>query len=391
MIHFGIDNLLLQTPRWKNKNIALVTNQAATTASGILSRVALIQQSFNLVKLFSPEHGLDVKGADGKLMYDGTDVITSLPVISLYNNKLAPAIEDLANIEIVLFDIPDIGARFYTYVWTMTYVMESCAKAGKKLVLLDRPNPVSGNMQLCEGPMLEQSQASFIGRWNIPVRHCCTLGELALYFNDCFNIKCDLEIITCSGWNRNMFQPEWNLPFVATSPAIRQFNSMLLYPGLCLLEATNISEGRGTEFSFCAAGAPWLNATQLKATLTNLLPKNISISTLQFTSADADSKFYLQTCNAINFTVTDINNLNPVITGLMILYCIKKQHPQEFRWAPYPTIVNPGGLHHLDKLLGIYGSENLFDLPLQEFKNAISQSCSCSEWPGMVKPYLLYH
>lgn len=391
MLQFGIDQLLLINPAWKNLRCGMVTNKAALTNNGIPSRIALQQNGYNIKKLFSPEHGLDAAGADGRAMQNGFDEATHLTVISLYNNKIAPALDDLKDIDILLFDVPDIGARFYTYLWTLTYVMESCAANAKKLVVLDRPNPVSGNMQLCEGPMLEQSQASFIGRWNIPVRHSSTLGELALYFNDCFNIKCDLEIITCSGWNRNMFQPEWNLSFVATSPAIRQFNSMLLYPGLCLLEATNISEGRGTEFSFCAAGAPWLNATQLKETLTNLLPKNISISTIQFTPADAESKFYLQTCNAINFTVTDIQTFNPVITGLMILYCIKKQHPQEYTWAPYPTIVNPGGLHHLDKLLGINASENLFDLPLQDFKNAISQSCSCSEWPGMVKPYLLYH
>lgn len=390
MIHFGIDNLLQQNPWWKNKNIALVTNEAATTASGILSRVALIQQSFNLVKLFSPEHGLDVKGADGKLMYDGTDPITALPVISLYNNKLAPSIEDLADIELVLFDIPDIGARFYTYVWTMTYVMESCANAGKKLVILDRPNPVSGNMQLCEGPMLDASQASFIGRWNIPVRHSCTLGELALYFNSCFNIKCHLEIISCSGWNRNMFQPGWKLPFVATSPAIQHFNSMLLYPGLCLLEATNVSEGRGTGFSFCAVGAPWLNGAQLMATLQEILPSNMSMTASQFIPNDINCKFYSQVCNAVHFTITDPPSFQAVFSGAMILYCIKHQHPDQFQWSPYDTLVNPGGQHHLDKLLGIQGSEDLFELPLSQFIPALKQVSNCNEWPGLIQQFLLY-
>lgn len=390
MIQFGIDNLLQQNPSWKNKNIALVTNQAATTASGILSRVALIQHSFNLVKLFSPEHGLDVKGADGKPMCDGTDIITALPVISLYNKKLAPSIEDLEQIDIVLFDIPDIGARFYTYLWTMTYVMESCANAGKKLVILDRPNPISGNMQLCEGPMLDASQASFIGRWNLPVRHSCTLGELALYFNDRFNINCQLEVITCIGWQRAMFQPEWKLPFVATSPAIQHFNSMLLYPGLCLLEATNVSEGRGTGFSFCAVGAPWLNVAQLMATLQEILPSNMSMTASQFIPADINCKFYSQVCNAVCFSVKHQQSFQAVFTGAMILYCIKLQHPDQFRWAPYPTIVNPGGHHHLDKLLGMPGCEDLFELPLSQFIPALKQVLTCHKWPGLIQPFLLY-
>jgi len=144
----------------------------------------LLDAGFNIVKLFSPEHGLDVKGVDGATIKDGVDALTRLPVISLYNEKLQPDENDLKDIDMVLFDIPDIGCRCYTYLWTMTYVLEACAAYNKKFIVLDRPNPVSGSLRFAEGPMLDEAHcSSFIGRWNIPLRHSCTLGELALYFN----------------------------------------------------------------------------------------------------------------------------------------------------------------------------------------------------------------
>ncbi|MEN9685803.1 MAG: hypothetical protein RLZZ28_1589, partial [Bacteroidota bacterium] len=266
-IQFGVDHLINSSPVWKQASIGMVTNEAAGTIDYRPSRKALINAGFQIRKLFSPEHGLDIQGVDGAEMQDGTDKLTGLPVISLYSNKLAPSASDLADLDIILFDVPDAGSRFYTYLWTLSYVMEACSVHQKKLVILDRPNPVSGNMELAEGPVLLPSQASFIGRWEMPIRHSCTLGELARYFNATKKIGCDLEIIPCTNWKREAMQPDWGLRFVPTSPAIQHFESMLLYPGLCLLEATNISEGRGTENSFCMAGAPWINGADLAAAL----------------------------------------------------------------------------------------------------------------------------
>jgi len=187
----GIDLLLASPPAWKGKRIGLVTNHAAVTSGFQSVRMALLQKGFNLVKLFSPEHGLDTSGADGQLMHDGLDKLTGLPIISLYSHKVAPTREDLEDTDVLLFDIPDVGARFYTYLWTMTHVMEACAAHQKMFVLADRPNPLSGNLHLAEGPMLEEANChSFIGRWSIPVRHSCTLGELANYFNVDRKIGC---------------------------------------------------------------------------------------------------------------------------------------------------------------------------------------------------------
>ena len=388
MVKFGIDILLADPPEWKRERIGLVTNHAATTNHLSPSRKALLQRSFNIQKLFSPEHGLDVLGADGHEMKDGTDVLTRLPVISLYSTKLAPSDQDLEDLDIVLFDIPDVGSRFYTYLWTMTHVMEACAKNKKKLIILDRPNPVSGDPGLAEGPILDIAQASFIGRWPIPIRHSCTLGELAVYFNTERKINCPLEVIRCEGWNRTDFQPDWGIDFVPTSPAIQNFQSMLTYPGLCLLEATNISEGRGTKDAFRLAGAPWIKGQSLATIIADIGLDEIHVTAHTF--IPSDSKYKGETCNGILINVKHPESFQPVFFGLMLIRIIKQSYPQDFDWAPYPTMVNPTGKQHLDKLLGITDSEKLFALPLPKFIAEITKLTQCRSWSEEMRDYLLY-
>ncbi|MBW0176322.1 DUF1343 domain-containing protein [Sediminibacterium sp.] len=388
MLAFGIDSLLHTTPSWKGLRIGMVTNEAATTRLLEPSRQALLKAGFNIQVLFSPEHGLDVRGADGHAIKDGYDLLTGLPVISLYGERLAPTEAQLADIDLLLFDVPDIGSRFYTYLWTLTYLIETAAATNKKLVLLDRPNPVSGNMQLCEGPMLTEANNSFIGRWEMPVRHSCTLGELALYFNDTRKIHADIEVIRCENWQRDSFQPDWGIPFVPTSPAIQSFQSMLLYPGLCLLEATNISEARGTAYSFEAAGSPWLHAEVVADMLNNMSGGEITTATIQFTPVH--SKFEKQLCNAVHMKVDDRSCFNAVMNGMILIKLIKSLHPSQFSWATYPTSVNPSGKGHLDKLLGISNSEALFDLPVPAFIATITKYCRCKEWEEEVGENLLY-
>lgn len=388
MIQFGIDTILQQNPSWKKQRIALVTNNAATTNQLISSRLALLKNGFNIVQLFSPEHGLDVKGADGSFIHDGTDALTQLPNISLYGNKLQPSADDLQNIDIVLFDIPDIGCRYYTYLWTLTHVLEACAKHKKQLVILDRPNPISGKLDLAEGPLLDEDNcSSFIGRWKMPLRHSCTLGELALYFNSTRSIHANVNVIKCNSWNRDQFQPDWNLDFVPTSPAIKNFNAALLYPGLGLLEATNISEGRGTNQSFEIAGAPWLDASMI-CSLFNQIQDDCVLTENQF--IPTGSKFKNDVCNGVQFKIENINTFQPVFTTLLFIKLVKDTHTQYFQWKPYPTNVNPTGTQHLDKLLGIENSESIFDLPFQPFLKTIEQLTQVDDWNRTMQPYLLY-
>jgi len=389
MIQFGIDILLQQNPVWKNKRIGLVTNHAATTNKLLPSRKALPDKGFNVVKLFSPEHGLDSKGADGTKIANSMDELTQLPVTSLYGDQLQPSAEDLADVDIVLFDIPDIGCRFYTYLWTMSHVLEACGKHKKKMIVLDRPNPLSGNMDLAEGPMLNENHcASFIGRWHIPVRHSCTPGELALYFNDTKNIHADLEVIKCEKWKRNMFQADWAIKFVPTSPAMQSLPAALLYPGTGLFEATNISEGRGTQMPFTVIGAPWMITAAFLAIFNPLQPETITATAFQF--KPTDSKYANQVCNGVQLKIIDNHSFNPVFTGLCMIKLIKELHPSKFEWASYPTSVNPSGKNHLDKLLGIAESEALFNCSFQQFISTITKLTKVSNWQKKMKAYLLY-
>ena len=386
---FGIDYLLqLDTVEWKSSRIGLVTNEAATTQSLEPSRLVLQKAGFTIRKLFSPEHGLNVKGADGAPMHNGVDELTDLPVISLYGTKLAPDQSDLEDLDCIVFDVPDAGVRFYTYLWTLSYLLEACAQFQKPLIVLDRPNPISGLANLQEGPFLEETCASFIGRWNMPVRHSCTLGELALYFNDTRGIKADLKVIPCQNWSRSMFQSDWGIPFVPTSPAIQTAESLLLYPGLCLLEATNLSEGRSTDFSFETVGAPWLQHEKLSKQINQLFGEELEAIPVHFIPQDA--KFAGEQCIGVHFKVIHPDTFKPVFFGLVLIRMIRDMQPDRFAWAGYKTYVNPEGIHHLDKLTGIAHAEILYELPMPAFLQQCTKATASTGWNQAIEPYLLY-
>lgn len=386
---FGVDKILIsEMVPWKNQRIGMVTNEGATTQNLVPSRLALQKAGFNLKKLFSPEHGISAKGADGAPMLNGVDELTDLPIISLYGPKLAPTADDLTDIDLILFDVPDIGVRFYTYLWTLSYLLETSAKHQIPLIILDRPNPISGAMHLNEGPWLNPNCASFIGRWPMPIRHGCTLGELALYYNSERNINAPLEIITCQHWNRMMFQLDWGIPFVPTSPAIQRVESTLLYPGLCFLEATNLSEGRSSDFSFEAVGSPWLNADAVAQQINLFIGDELNCRPVHF--IPHQNKYAGEQCNGVHFKVNDPLQFKPVFFGLFLIRIIKDLHPDKFEWAPYKTHVNPGGIHHLDKLLGIPNAEELFELPMSPFIQKCTKETKVTDWETQVSNYLLY-
>jgi len=374
-IRFGVDQLLNLQPSWKKLRLGMLTNDAAKTFDGILSRKALLDNGYNLVKLFSPEHGIDTNGKDGAKMDDHIDPITQLPIISLYGSKFTPDANDLENIDVLLFDVPDAGTRFYTFLWSLSYFIEAAAKSKKKIIILDRPNPLSGNFELVEGPILDPEVSSFIGRFSIPIKHQSTFGELAQYFNHEFNWNADLVIITCTNWKRWKTFFDWGLPWVKTSPAIQNFESCLLYPGLCFFEATNISIGRDTAYSFEWIGAPWLKVDTLTPILNQIVGDDLKIEPLQ---------------NAIRLKVKEPSNFKAVMNGLILLKIIKDIHPKYFQWAPYPTEHNKSGENHLSKLLGITNAEALFDLPLKEWLQQISKLLRVTSWKNDMEPFLLY-
>jgi uncharacterized protein YbbC (DUF1343 family) len=387
-LQFGIDIVLKNLPHWKEKRIGILTNDAAKTNKGIISRIALKEAGFNLVKIFSPEHGISAIGKDGAYINNSEDALTGLPIISLYGEKFMPSEDDLTDVDIMLFDVPDAGTRFYTYLWSMTYWIEAAAKYNKPIIILDRPNPLGGNMTMCEGPMLDAELSSFIGRFNIPIKHQCTLGELANYFNASQNWNANLKVIQCDPLNREKQFYDWNIKWVNPSPALQNIEANLLYPGLCFFEATNVSVGRGTDYSFEWIGADWFNLPAIIMVCQNILRDDIKTETLTLPISDNG---IINNTKGIRVKVIDPKNYDAVLNGLLLMKLIKDIHPKDFKWMPYPTTANPSGENHLSLLLGIPNAEALFDLPLQQWLQQIIILLSVHEWRIKIEPYLLYH
>jgi uncharacterized protein YbbC (DUF1343 family) len=379
VIH-GID-IFLQDPEVnKNSRFAIVTNNAAFTSSRILVRLELVDKGFNLIKIFSPEHGISVKGADGLYQKDSIDIKTALPIISLYGDRLMPTEEDLKDIDIVLFDIPDVGCRFYTYLWTMTYVMESCAKYNKPLIILDRPNPIGGNLEMAEGPMLDEKNCtSFIGRWSIPIRHSCTLGELATYFSNKKINGLDLKIVPVKNWNRDQVTNY----FYPTSPAIQNISTAFVYPGMGLLEGININEGRGTDKAFMQFGAPWIKAEDLQVEMEDKKIPGIEIKPCSY--VPIDSLYKNETCYGLELNLTDANKFHSVAFGIDLISVLFKLYPHRIKERAYVTNANPTGGGHLDKLLGVKNAFELLKLG-KTIQTDVSQI-----WLSEITSFLLYN
>lgn len=388
-ILFGIDSFIKQTATFKKISFGLVTNNAATTSHGILSRTALLQAGFTISKLFSPEHGLTAKGEDGVYQSNSIDSLTQLPIISLYGDHLIPTAKDLADIDMVLFDIPDVGCRFYTYLWTMTYVMEACALHNKPFILLDRPNPIGADIDKAEGPLLDEKNcSSFIGRWNIPVRHSCTLGELATFFAATRIKNLNPDIIKVQNWNRKKIASEAGWNFVPASPAIQDAETALLYPGMGLLEGINVNEGRGSDWPFKIAGAPWIDSQQL----------NTAFNNLQFPEIKSTAISYIpewglhagEVCQGLQFSITDTKNFRPVETGLQLLQLIISLYPEQCKERLYPTIANPSGSGHLDKLTGVHHSFEKIKNGELTYTTLQPTDPIAIVWKEIIQPYLLY-
>lgn len=386
-LQFGIDVIIKNEPDWKKLRIAMLTNDAAKTKTGINSRKALLDAGFNITKLFSPEHGINAIGTDGALMNDGQDELTGLPITSLYGEKYMPTEIDVNDIDIMLFDIPDAGTRFYTYLWSMTYWIEAAAKYNMQVIILDRPNPLGGSIAMSEGPMLDDGLTSFIGRFNVPIKHQCTLGELAQYFNKTQSWNADLKVIKCEGWNRDLLFYDWNIRWSNPSPALQNIEATVLYPGLCFFEATNISVGRGTPYSFEWIGANWFNLPAINMVCQNILAKDFKIETMSLPILLDGENI---STKGIRIKVIEPSNYDAVLCGLLLLKLVKDIHPNDFKWATYPTNANPSGENHLSLLLGVPNAESIFDLPLQNWLQQISILLRIEEWRSQIAPFLIY-
>lgn len=386
-IRTGIDRLAAReiNPGLDGARLGLITNDLALTGNLRRGRVALIEAGFNLTLLFAPEHGIAGTAREGAQIGDIHDPITGLPVRSLYGEQLAPAAADLAAIDTLIFDLPDIGARFYTYMWTLSYALEACAAAGVRVVVLDRPNPLGGDLTLAEGPMLDEEHCrSFVGRWPMPIRHQATIGELARHWVESRGITVDLTVIECTGWEREQIAAATPAHWTPTSPAMPDALTALLYPGTCLLEGVNLSEGRGTAAPFRVFGAPWLDSEATADALNALGLPGVGFIPYGFTPMIRN--YAGEPCSGVMLAVTDLREIAPVHTMVRALEVVHALHPGRLTERVDPSMAGGTDATALEHLFGIPGAFRR--ITAGEFRDPAS--LATPDWPGLLGDAVLY-
>ncbi len=311
----------------RGKRVGLLTNQSGVTADLQRNIEALRAVGVDLRCLYSPEHGLYGEWTREDVP-SGTDPISGLPVWSLYGPTREPTAEILADIDVILVDLQDIGTRYYTLLSTVGYVMRAASEHGPSVLVLDRPNPIGGMLR--EGNVLEPRFRSFVGWASVPVRHGLTLGELARFTKAEEGLRCDLEVIPMEGWKRSMFWGETGLPWVPPSPNATGPEMALLYPGTCLVEGTNLSEGRGTAFPFAWVGAPWIDPGTFAGALNALALPGLRARPIFF--IPTASKHAGARCGGVALHVTDPLQFRPVQSGIALLETAHRLWPQHWQW-----------------------------------------------------------
>ena len=332
----GLD-VLLESPGLIGKRPwALLANQATVTsrldpARGVL-RDAVVGP---LLRLFAPEHGLEGVAQDMEGVEDHRDPLTGLPVRSLYGSDastLEPTPEDLEDVAVVVVDLPDIGCRYYTFAATMDAVMAACERSGAGVLVLDRPNPIGGVAR--EGGPVQSGFESFVSRLPTPVRHGLTLGEIALLLQRERYPQLELTVVVCRGWDRSRWWDHTGLPWVPPSPNMPTLETAALYPGLCLVEATTLSEGRGTTRPFHLVGAPGLDGEALARRLGETAPAGAAARPASF--RPAFGKHAGEACRGVELHVVDRQALRPVELGLKLLQAVREVDPDRFAWRAEP-------------------------------------------------------
>ena len=321
----------------RGKRVGLITNHTAvtrdrTSAIDVLHR----HPEVRLVALYGPEHGLRGNVDGGERISSGRDARTGVPVHSLYGATERPTAAMLRGVDVLLFDIQDIGARPYTYVWTMTFAMEEAARRGIPFIVLDRPNPVTSKV---EGPLMQWEMRRrgplITGAYPVPLRHGLTAGELARYVNAEYRIGAKLSVVPVKDWKAGAWFDETGLPWVNPSPNIRSLDAALSFSGLVMLETTNLSIGRGTSAPFSYVGAPYLDAPELLRRVRQYDLPGVRFEVAEFTPRGTDwMQFRNERCRAIRLRITDRDAYKPVLTALVFLSEIRKMHPQRLGMGP---------------------------------------------------------
>jgi uncharacterized protein YbbC (DUF1343 family) len=366
----GIEVLLSDSVRLvRGRRVGLVTNQAGVDSRGTSDVTRLRDAGVDLVALFSPEHGFRGAADPGAEVTSSVDSATGLPIYSLYGRTSAPTDTMLSGIDLMLVDLQDAGARYYTYLFTTVQVMRSAARKGIPVVVLDRPDPIGGAVQ---GNVLDPAFASTVGYLAVPMRHGMTLGELARLARADLAVGGELSVVPVSGWRRTAALDDTRLPFIPPSPNLRSLESLLHYPGLCLFEGTNLSVGRGSDAPFEQIGAPWLDTARVLTAIRAARLPGVTFRGVSFTpTRPGDGKFGDTLVAGIRLRVTDRATYDPTATAVYLLAAIRASADGRFTWLPA----------HFDRLAGGPGLR-------QQLDTGTEPGAIVAGWKGALEKFL---
>ncbi len=382
---FGADQLLSENFHLiKNKKLGIVTNHTAVLSNGIhLVDTLHSIKGTRITALFGPEHGIRGDNSAGETISHGVDNKTGIPVYSLYGKDRKPTKEMLKNVDVLIFDIQDVGARFYTYISTLFYTVQAAAENNLPLIVLDRPNPINGIY--VDGPIRKPDLSSFVGIAPLPIAHGMTVGELAKYFTGekliDNNLHVDLKIIKMKNWNRNLFYDSFVSEWIKPSPNIPSLDGAIVYPGTCLIEGINVSEGRGTETPFLTIGAPYIKSNELIEELDKENIDGIELQPISFTPKEipgvaSNPKYKNEICNGIRIKINNRDKFESVKFGIKLVSTIFKLYPNElkFRDNSFDRLCGDKSIRH--KIIeGISADDiiNSYQTELNDFKKIREQ------------------
>lgn len=362
---------------FQSKRIGLITNSAGTLSNGKPFYKELLDSGFTISAFYASEHGFKINYADGAIIGNSTNGIDSIPIISIYGRAKKISTEMLKNVDVFIFDLPAIGARFFSYISTLFYSLQTSAENNIPIVVLDRPVPINGTD--VEGPVMEKGLESFVGIAPLPIRYGMTAGELANYFiNENLlgtKSKPGLIIVKLKGWKRNLYFDDYSNNWIKPSPNIPDLETALIYPGTCLIEGTNVSEGRGTYRPFLTIGAPFIESEDLIDELNDLNIKGIKIVPVKYIpktipGTAQNPKFENQVCNGISITITDRKVFEPIKFSIKLLYSLHNLYPDNFKFTDYFDKLS-GNTSIRKNILNEMSPEKIFaswQKGLQEFK-----------------------
>ncbi len=379
MVRPGVEEFLAELPaRLQGKRVGLITNASAIDRAGtpVIDLIANHPQ-LELVALLAAEHGIRGTVAAGEHISDERDEKTGVPVYSLYKSEdQAPTAAMLKDVDVLIYDLIEVGGRTWTYVSTMALAMQAAAQKGIPFVVLDRPNPIGG--EIVEGALIEPGFTSFVGMYPIPARHGMTVGELATLFNQKHGIGADLIVVKAANWQRSQWMDETELPWTNPSPNLRSLAALNNYPGTVYFEGTNVSEGRGTDRPFEQIGAPYLNANEIARVMNERALPGVRFEPVMLSVESTARKYPGQTIPGLRFVITDRQAYRPVRTALLLIEEIHRQHPNDFKWT-----------NSIDRLTGSAKVRAAIEQgTLPALLDAWDREAA--QWLETRKPYLLY-